>query len=119
FTDKHDLVLRFNHAPTINYEHDVGTKTTIRIVNSQVVSKPEFDFLNSPLYEDVALLVWDPSNYSATLEEWYANPDFDLFTPYFVHRELHPERNFHVLEPRSLWALAGAAFTTLCLCGSL
>ncbi|XP_067014197.2 beta-galactoside alpha-2,6-sialyltransferase 2 [Anabrus simplex] len=105
FIDSHDLVLRFNHAPTAGHELDVGSKTTIRIVNSQVVSKPKFNFLNSPLYHNVSLLVWDPSNYSASLEEWYLNPDFDLFTPYFTHRDLYPDRVFHVLDPHSLWSL--------------
>jgi hypothetical protein len=65
----HDMVLRFNHAPTIGYEADVGTKTTLRIVNSQVVSKPSFNFMTSPLYQNVILLAWDPSNYSSTLEQ--------------------------------------------------
>lgn len=67
--DMHDMVLRFNHAPTIGYEADVGTKTTLRIVNSQVVSKPSFSFMTSPLYQNVLLLAWDPSNYSSTLEQ--------------------------------------------------
>jgi hypothetical protein len=68
-TDTHDMVLRFNHAPTTGYEVDVGTKTTLRIVNSQVVSKPSFNFMTSPLYQNVILLAWDPSNYSSTLEQ--------------------------------------------------
>lgn len=34
--DLHDIVLRFNHAPTKGHEKDVGSKTTIRVVNSQV-----------------------------------------------------------------------------------
>lgn len=28
--------MRFNHAPTEGYENDVGRKTTVRVVNSQV-----------------------------------------------------------------------------------
>lgn len=35
-SDLHDYVMRFNHAPTQGYEVDVGRKTTIRVVNSQV-----------------------------------------------------------------------------------
>lgn len=34
-SDSHDIVMRFNHAPTEGYESDVGSKTSIRIVNSQ------------------------------------------------------------------------------------
>jgi len=69
FADQHDLVLRFNNAPTKGYEKDVGSKTTIRILNSQVVSKPQFQFLSSPLYKRLKLLMWDPSNYTTSLDE--------------------------------------------------
>lgn len=69
FSDSHDVVLRFNSAPTEGYEEDVGTKTSIRFLNSQVVSKPEFDFFNSPMYRNITLIVWDPSKYHGPLEE--------------------------------------------------
>lgn len=39
-SDSHDAVLRFNAAPTEGYERDVGSKTTIRIINSQVSGSP-------------------------------------------------------------------------------
>ena len=53
FIDSHDLVLRFNNAPTENHEADVGKKTSIRIVNSQVVAKPQFKFLEDKFYSKV------------------------------------------------------------------
>lgn len=69
FADSHDLVLRFNHAPTKGYELDVGSKTSVRILNSQVVSKPEFHFLDSNMYHNIKLLAWDPCNYTSTLQQ--------------------------------------------------
>lgn len=53
----------------MGYVSDVGSRTTLRIVNSQVVTKPEYDFWGSPLYSDVALLLWDPNKYHGSLDE--------------------------------------------------
>ena len=74
-TDSHDYIVRFNNAPTAGYEEDVGSKTSLRILNSQILSKAHFNFANSSLYQNVSLLVWDPSKHSnSTLSEVRIGP---------------------------------------------
>ena len=99
FIDTHDIVLRFNNAPTDNHAKDVGKKTSIRIVNSQVVAKPQFKFLESKFYSKSAVLVWDPSAYNATLEEWYNKPDWPFFEQFFSKRLMQPEDALYLLHP--------------------
>lgn len=103
--DSHELVLRFNHAPTVGYETDVGTKTNVRILNSQVVSKKEFKFLEANIYKNITLLLWDPCNYTSTLEEWFYHPDHDVFSNYFEFRRRNPKSRCYLMDPRSLWDL--------------
>lgn len=105
FIDNHDVVLRFNHAPTDGHQLDVGRKTTIRILNSQVVSKERFKFLESKIYRNITILAWDPSNYTSTLEEWYQHPEHDLFPNYLTFRRRNPKTKVYLLNPKSLWNL--------------
>jgi hypothetical protein len=37
--------------------------------------------------------------------QWYQQPDFDVFAPYFERRKLYPEQAFYLLDPRSQWTL--------------
>ncbi|CAG9835211.1 unnamed protein product [Diabrotica balteata] len=101
--DAHDLVLRFNNAPTKGFEADVGNKTTIRLLNSQVVSKPQFNFLKANLYKNVTIVAWDPSNYSSTINEWLEKPEFNLFTNYMAFRKTDPKSRTFLLNPSSVW----------------
>lgn len=102
--DNHDAILRFNAAPTDNYQRDVGTKTTIRLMNSQLVTK-EQHFLKDSLYNEGILVVWDPSVYHTDIPKWYKNPDYSFFENYKSYRKMHPDQPFYILKPQMPWEL--------------
>ncbi|XP_078419748.1 beta-galactoside alpha-2,6-sialyltransferase 1-like [Cetorhinus maximus] len=103
--DAHDAVLRFNGAPTIGFESDVGRRTTIRIVNSQVISRQELKFHDNNLYRTGTLLVWDPAPYSANLTEWFKHPDYNFFENYKRYRKDNPNQLFYIINPKMQWQL--------------
>lgn len=102
--NSHDIVFRFNDAPTDGYEEDVGNKTSIRILNSQVLARKDFSIKN-PLYRNSINLVWDPSNYSVDLLQWSSQPDHYFFSNFIESRNKEPEVPFFIIHPQFLWDL--------------
>ncbi|XP_004713469.1 beta-galactoside alpha-2,6-sialyltransferase 1 [Echinops telfairi] len=102
--DDHDAVLRFNAAPTANFQQDVGTKTTIRLVNSQLVTTAG-RFLKDSFYNEGIMIMWDPAIYHSDIPKWYKHPDYNFSSNYKSYRRLHPEQPFYILRPQMPWEL--------------
>ncbi|XP_006884171.1 PREDICTED: beta-galactoside alpha-2,6-sialyltransferase 1 [Elephantulus edwardii] len=102
--DDHDAILRFNAAPTASFQKDVGTKTTIRLINSQLVTT-DGRFLRDSLYSEGILIVWDPSIYHSDIPKWYQHPDYNFFKNFKSYRKMHPDQPFYILRPQMPWEL--------------
>ncbi|XP_061418467.1 beta-galactoside alpha-2,6-sialyltransferase 1-like isoform X1 [Lethenteron reissneri] len=111
--DGHDAVMRFNSAPTAGYEIHVGTKTSIRLVNWQIVNQEKFNFETSELYRDIILVLWGPPPYTCTeknQQQWkgHVNITFPALDAYMKRRRERPRQPFYLLHPcfrRGLWDL--------------
>ena len=124
--DSYDDVIRFNRAPTELYEEDVGSKTTIRVVNSHVfanvpVPNPGFtnqdkDFVSK--LRNQKLLFWGKINsieYEIGLERNHSsceNYSFDW-------DELQTIKNFINYKNKNKSPFAGTCIATICCMSGL
>ena len=86
------MFIRFNNAPTDEFSKDVGRKTTIRIVNSQVVAKPHFKFLESKIFSNQIVIVWDPSGYKVIFIFFNSKIIFIFLNGLFTYKKQNPRR---------------------------
>ena len=86
------MFIRFNNAPTDEFSKDVGRKTTIRIVNSQVVAKPHFKFLESKIFSNQIVIVWDPSAYKVIFIFFNSKIIFIFLNGLFTYKKQNPRR---------------------------
>ncbi|CAB4068859.1 unnamed protein product [Lepeophtheirus salmonis] len=99
FIDFHDMVMRFNYAPTKKYEADVGEKTSVRYSNSQPLRSA---LLPESLYEASPLVFWDISEYDTPLITWRNKSFFDRF---IERRRNKASQILHIQDPQSLWSI--------------
>lgn len=105
--DSHDIVLRFNDAPSGGkFAKDVGSKTTIRIINSKFFTSSSFNI--SSLTGEI-FLTWDPFQY---VPPHRMHPvvksiksDFSIIDSYRKIRSNYPEKPFYMIDPYTVWRL--------------
>ncbi|CAG0921361.1 unnamed protein product [Notodromas monacha] len=120
FIDSHDVVLRMNLAPVVGYEEDVGSKTTIRILNNSVLrwidrknipaKKKPWEFADSV---NATLLVWEACAGRGPftdclvdyLTEKIKKTQGESMQSFFRWRKQNMDRELYYLNPDWLWSL--------------
>ncbi|XP_070561279.1 beta-galactoside alpha-2,6-sialyltransferase 2-like [Ptychodera flava] len=95
--DSHDAVLRFNVAPVSGFERDVGTKTTVRLINQKTLVNGFQDDGRSKL------VVWRSGlGYNGDLTRWVMSNK--RFFADFVNWQIeNPDRQLHLINVTSQW----------------
>lgn len=96
--DAHDLVIRFNDAPTAGFESHVGNKTDVLILNAQLPNhRKGGNIENVPLgtSKDVIKIL---RAFHASLEEGLSNDPFNGFEYYFEHRKAFKDDPYYMIN---------------------
>lgn len=105
--DSHDLVLRFNDAPSGGvYAQDVGSKTTVRIVNSKLLTSKSFNITS---LSGSVFLTWDPFQYVFPFRmhpvSTALKSDFAIIETYKAIRAQNPHIPLYMIDPYTVWRL--------------
>ncbi|CAB4058496.1 unnamed protein product [Lepeophtheirus salmonis] len=100
--DLHDMVMRFNFAPTDGYEADVGEKTSVRYSNSQPLRQDINIPFPESFYEASPQVFWDTAEYDTPLTTWRNKPFFKRF---IERREKNASQIIHIQNSESVWSI--------------
>ncbi len=96
--DSYDEVIRFNRAPTLEFEDDVGSKTTLRVANSHVFANMSIKsrgFSNQPqnfiknLKNTRILYVAPHTWYHWTSRKYQTDESCEIYRFFWAQRKKH------------------------------
>ncbi|XP_006813897.1 beta-galactoside alpha-2,6-sialyltransferase 2-like, partial [Saccoglossus kowalevskii] len=100
----HDAVLRMNEAGVEGFETDVGSKTTVRLINSQMLDVKHVADLKKIVNKDCSLFVWRTGPRDGNLTKWhYDGAGEEYFNNFITWVKGHPSLIPHLIHPSTLW----------------